>query len=157
MVNYEPIFDRDGEYTLVVQATDKSGNAAGGLDFRQRFRIVTKRALSNFVNYPNPFSTSTRFVYTLTGDSPPTDYRLQIMTVSGRIVREVSKEELGPLYVGTHMTDFAWDGKDQFGDQLATGVYLYRFLISDDDEWESLETAADKFTTGGVGKMVLIR
>lgn len=157
LVNYEPVFDRDGEYTLVVQATDKSGNAAGGLDFRQRFRIVTKRALSNFVNYPNPFSTSTRFVYTLTGDSPPTDYRLQIMTVSGRIVREVSKEELGPLYVGTHMTDFAWDGKDQFGDQLATGVYLYRFLISDDNGWESLETAADKFTSGGVGKMVLIR
>ncbi|RMH17877.1 MAG: hypothetical protein D6698_07845, partial [Gammaproteobacteria bacterium] len=158
LVNYEPIFDRDGEYTLVVQAADKSGNASGGLDFKQRFRIMTKRAISNFVNYPNPFSTSTRFVYTLTGDKPPSDYRLQIMTVSGRIVREVSKEELGPLNVGTHMTDFAWDGKDQFGDQLATGVYLYRFLFLDDDnEWESLETAADRFTVGGVGKMVLIR
>ena len=156
-VTYEPVLTRDGEYTLVVQAKDKSGNASGGLDFKQRFRVMTKKALSNFVNYPNPFSTSTRFVYTLTGDAPPADYRLQISTISGRIVREVSKEELGPLRVGTHMTDFAWDGKDQFGDQLATGVYLYRLLISDDDTWEAFETAADRFTTGGVGKMVLIR
>ena len=36
--------------------------------------------------------------------------------------------ELGPLRVGRNMTDFAWDGTDEFGDRLARGVYLYRVI-----------------------------
>lgn len=156
-LTYHPRFEKDGEYTLIVQAQDVSGNTPGSRDFKINFRVSTTRAISNIVNYPNPFSTSTRFVYTISGDRPPADYRLQIMTVSGRIIREVSKEELGPLKVGTHLTEFAWDGKDQFGDQLATGVYLFRFLYSDDKNWETLQTGADKYTVGGIGKMVLIK
>ncbi len=157
LLTYRPELLQDGEYTLLIQAKDMSGNASGSYDFKQRFRVTNQKAISNFVNYPNPFSTSTRFVYTLTGDRPPEDYRLQILSVSGRIVREVSKEELGPLRIGTNMTVFAWDGRDQFGDQVATGVYLYRFLIKDEASFDSLETSADQYTVGGVGKMVLIR
>lgn len=156
---YTPTFTIDGEYELVVQARDATGNASGAHDFKQSFRVVTKSMISNIVNYPNPFTTSTRFLYTLTGAQPPAHYKIQIMTISGRIVREVTQTELGPLIPGTHLTDFVWDGTDEFGDCLANGVYLYRFIAKYEDgkEWETFETGADAFVKDGVGKMVLLR
>jgi flagellar hook assembly protein FlgD len=114
--------------------------------------------ISNMLNYPNPFSTSTRFVYTLTGSESPNQFKIQIMTVSGKIVREITQDEIGPLKVGTHITDYAWDGRDEFGDQLANGVYLYRVVVKKDaKEVGAYETGADAFFKEGFGKMVLIR
>ena len=116
--------------------------------------------LSNFLPYPNPFSTSTTFVYTLTGSQPVTDATLQILTVSGRIVRQVSSVELGALKVGTHQTDYVWDGRDDYGDQLANGVYLYRIRLPQETqaEIEAFEQeAVDGFFTNGLGKIVLLR
>ncbi len=37
--------------------------------------------------------------------------------------------ELGPLHIGSNITDYAWDGTDEFGDQLANGTYLYRVVL----------------------------
>ena len=114
--------------------------------------------ISNVLNYPNPFSTSTRFVYTLTGSESPDQFKIQIMTVSGKIVRELTQDEIGPLKVGTNITDYAWDGRDEFGNQLANGVYLYRVVVKKDGkEVEGYETGAVTFFKEGFGKMVLIR
>ena len=158
-VELRPALSQDGEYQLLVQAQDASGNASGSFDYKISFKVITKSMISNVLNYPNPFTTSTRFVYTLTGSEPPQRFKLQIMTVSGRIVRELTQDDLGTLKVGTHQTDYAWDGTDEFGDPLAKGVYLYRVLVQDGNgkEWERYETGADAFVKNGFGKMVLLR
>ena len=111
-------------------------------------------------NFPNPFSSSTCFLYTLTGAETPTHFRLQIMTVSGRVVREITEAEFGPLRAGTHRSDFCWDGRDQYGDRLANGVYLYRVLArkADGSDFELFENdSVDGFFKGGFGKMVLLK
>lgn len=157
-IEYRPVFEEDGVYHLIVQARDASGNQSGQYDYKVAFEIINKTMISNMLNYPNPFSTSTRFVYTLTGSESPDQFKIQIMTVSGKIVREITQDEIGPLKVGTHITDYAWDGRDEFGDQLANGVYLYRVVVKKDGkEVEGYETGADAFFKEGVGKMVLIR
>lgn len=158
-VEISPSFLKDGTYQLLVQAQDVTGNASGQFDYKVAFKVITKSMISNVLNYPNPFTTSTRFVYTLTGSEPPERFKLQIMTVSGRVVRELTQDELGMLKVGTHQTDYAWDGTDEFGDPLAKGVYLYRVLVQDGNgkEWDKYETGADAFVKNGYGKMVLLR
>ncbi len=158
-VELRPVLLQDGEYQLLVQAQDATGNASGSFDYKIRFKVITKSMISNVLNYPNPFTTSTRFVYTLTGSEPPQRYKIQIMTVSGRIVKELTQDELGTLKVGTHQTDYAWDGTDEFGDPLAKGIYLYRVLVQDGNgkEWEKYESGADAFIKNGYGKMVLLR
>ena len=169
-VRWTPRFEKDGEYSLYIAAEDASGNQSGqlnyvlsqsefGYDFEQRFRVITSASLSNVLNYPNPFSTQTYFVYTLTGSEAPADFRLQIYTVSGRLVRELTQVELGPLRVGTHRTDLPWDGTDSYGDPLANGVYLYRILAKDAEgkELDFFPTGADAYFSQGFGKMVLIR
>ncbi len=159
-LEWRPWFAADGDYRLLVQGRDVSGNSAGTLDYTARFRVVNRQALSNILNYPNPFSTATCFVYTLTGDAPPAGFRLQIMTVSGRVVREITETEFGPLRTGTHISDFCWDGRDQFGDPLASGVYLYRVIArhADGSLYDLLsDDRADRLFQQGFGKIVLMR
>lgn len=152
-------FTKDGVYTLFVTAYDASGNTATDLEYQIDFTVVLKSSVSNLLNYPNPFSTKTRFVYTLTGDVLPEEYMIQILTISGKVVREISKDELGPLQIGSHMTEFEYNGTDQFGDRLANGVYLYRFVVRDKNHrsWDTYDTGTDMYFKNEFGKMVIIR
>lgn len=159
-IEWRPTFTVDGDYRLVVSGRDASGNNSGSVDYVGSFRVITKSSISHILNYPNPFSTSTCFVYTMTGAEQPSSFRLQIMTVSGKVVREVTEAEFGPLQAGTHTSNFCWDGRDQYGDQLANGVYLYRIVAkkADGSDFEFYENRSiDPYFKHGFGKMVLMR
>ncbi len=157
-IYYRPTFLRDGMYDLRVQANDKSGNQSGELDYRIHFKVINQASISAMMNYPNPFSTSTRFVFTITGSEVPDDIKIQIMSIGGEVVREIMKDELGPLHIGRNMTEYAWDGRDEFGDQLANGVYFYRTVVRyQNEDMKHLESAADAYFKEGFGKMYLMR
>ncbi len=157
-IDYSPFLTQDGVYTLDVQATDKSGNLSGQNDFRIQFEVINRSTITEVINYPNPFSTSTRFVFVLTGSETPSEFKIQIMTVTGKIIREITKDELGPLHIGRNLTDYAWNGKDEFGDQLANGVYLYHVVTKiDGNKIENRDVGIDKYFKRGWGKMYLMR
>ncbi|HQV38618.1 MAG TPA: C25 family cysteine peptidase [Flavobacteriales bacterium] len=157
-VFYRPNFTQDGKYQLTVRASDKSRNNSGDRDNSVQFEVINRPTLTEVLNYPNPFTTSTRFVFTLTGHEVPTAMRIQIMTISGRVVREVPMSEMGPMHVGRNITDFAWDGTDQFGDRLARGVYLYRVMAQlHGEDIEYRDGGAGSFFKKGFGKMYLLR
>jgi len=152
------VFEADGAYELLVQAQDKSCNASGDLDYRIGFEIYSKPSITEVLNYPNPFSTRTQFVFTLTGVDPPDEVLIRIMTISGSVVREIRSDELGPLQIGRNQTDFWWDGTDQFGDQLANGIYLYSVQARLRGQNLDLSaTNASPFFKNGIGKMYLLR
>jgi flagellar hook assembly protein FlgD len=97
-------------------------------------------------------------VFTLTGSEIPTEFTIQIITISGVVVREITLNELGPIHIGRNITQFAWDGTDEYGDKLATGVYLYRVITKLNDEpLEKKSTSADKYFKNGFGKMYILR
>ena len=158
-LEFKPELLQDGTYTLLVQAQDISGNQSGNLDYKVSFVINNTSSISKVLNYPNPFSTSTKFVFTITGDEIPTDMKIQIMTISGRIVKEITQAELGPIHVGNNITEFSWDGTDDYGDKLANGVYLYRVVAqkANGESFDAFNTKADQFFKNGFGKMVILR
>jgi len=158
MIIAHPTFISDGNYQLIVSGRDKTGNETGKTDYQVGFEVINKAMISNVLNYPNPFSTSTHFIFTLTGTTIPDFMKIQIMTVSGKIVREISMAELGNVHIGRNISEFAWDGTDQFGDPLANGVYLYRVVASSNgSNLESYASAVDKYFKKGFGKMYLMR
>lgn len=148
----------DGRYELFVQAQDKSGNKSGDVDYKIRFEVVNQMTITEVLNYPNPFSTSTRFVFVITGSQLPDYMEIQILTITGKMVRQIRMDELGALRIGKNITEFAWDGTDEFGDRLANGVYLYQVITRFNDESvEYRATEVEKFFKKGVGKMYLMR
>ena len=158
VVEYNPKNLGDGIYTLQAQAVDATGNPSGTKPYTIRFEVINESKITHFYPYPNPFSTSTRFVFTLTGSEIPNEIKIQIMTVSGKVVREITQEELGVIRIGNNITDYAWDGRDEYGDQLANGVYLYRvFVRSAGKPIDHRKTSADKAFKKGFGKLYLLR
>jgi hypothetical protein len=165
-IDFNPAFlgstDNDGEeYELIVRGKDRSNNRSGDAEYRISFRVISKPMISNLLNYPNPFSTSTAFVFTVTGTEIPQNIKIQILTVTGKIVREITKDELGPLHIGRNITEFKWDGTDQYGQKLGNGVYLYRVVTTMNgkpmEKYRAQGDDTDKYFTNGYGKMYLMR
>lgn len=159
-IEYRPTLPIDGVYQLIVQGKDKSGNQAGQTaKYQVDFTVENKPSITNLLNYPNPFSTSTQFLFTLTGSEIPSQFKIQILTVTGKIIREITKNELGNLHIGRNITDYRWDGKDQFGQTLGNGVYLYRVVTSlqgNDVEHRS-NSDVDQYFKNGYGKLYIMR
>lgn len=160
-INFKPHFLQDGDYELLVSGKDRSSNLAGAVQYRVAFQVINKPMISNMLNYPNPFTTSTAFVFTLTGAEVPQNIRIQILTITGKVVREITKDELGPLHIGRNITEFKWDGTDQYGQKLANGIYLYRVITNLNgkslDKYKSEGDNTDKYFNKGYGKMYLMR
>lgn len=160
-------------YKLIVQASDKRGNVAGidngsnnsnsypgNGNYEITFRVVNAHTISNVLNYPNPFSTSTRFAYILTGNELPEVFKIQIYTISGKAIKTIDLVELGDMHFGKNITDYAWDGTDEFGNRLANGVYLYRVemrMKTNTLESSKEDDKIDKYFKSGWGKMYIMR
>lgn len=157
-VTYRPDPLADGKYKLNVVARDASGNVSGKDAYSIEFEVINKSMVTHVMNYPNPFTTSTRFVFTLTGSVVPDVFTIQVLTVTGKVVREITLDELGSVHIGRNITEYAWDGRDEFGDQLANGVYVYRVIMKINGEHiERLSSGADQYFTKEFGKMYLFR
>jgi len=165
-VDFYPAFTKQykengDDYELIVTGKDPLGNQAGAAPYRVGFKIITKAMISNLLNYPNPFTTSTAFVFTITGSEVPQNIKIQILTITGKIVREITIDELGPLHVGRNITEFKWNGTDMYGQRLANGVYLYHVVTNlhgkSLEKYKASGDNTDQYFNNGYGKMYLMR
>ena len=98
-LEYTPEFTEDGIYELRVGGIDRSNNESGDIDYKITFEVINKPTITQVLNWPNPFSTSTRFVFTLTGSEVPEKFKIQIITITGKVVKEIFADELGPIHM----------------------------------------------------------
>lgn len=156
-IEYKPTLE-DGTYTLRVKATDRTLNTSGDNDYSISFKVINKPSITQILNYPNPFSTATRFVFTLTGSEVPEQIDIQIFTITGKVVKTIRREDLGFLHIGRNITEYVWDGRDDFGDKLANGVYFYKVNVRlHNQAIDLMPTEADKGFEKGIGKLVILR
>jgi hypothetical protein len=129
VIQYSPHL-MNGEYKLQVTAKDTSGNESNLTppDARPTSFIVDEEVdVDGIMNYPNPFSESTIFTYTLT--QPADKVIIKIYTLRGRLVRTLRRELPGWQY-----NEELWDGRDEDGNKLASGVYFYKFVVVEGDK-----------------------
>ena len=85
--------------------------------------------IQNVLNYPNPFVNYTEFWFNH-NSSAPLDVSIQIFTVSGKLVRTLNGQTSGAgATTSTLSRDLVWDGRDDFGDKLGKGVYIYKLTV----------------------------
>ena len=114
-----------GEHTLTVKAWDVFNNSN---EETIQFTVAedSKVALSHLLNYPNPFTTNTSFIYEHNQACQQLDARVQIFTVSGKLVKTIESSFYATGFRGE---DIPWDGKDDFGNAIGKGTYIYKLEL----------------------------
>jgi hypothetical protein len=78
-------------------------------------------------NYPNPFNPETWIPYRLNQNS---DVKIRIYNVNGRLVRTLYMGKQSPgNYVIKEKAAY-WDGRNNSGEKVTSGVYFYQLLAS---------------------------
>lgn len=113
-----------GKHTITAKAWDISNNSA---EKRTEFLVVgsENEILERVLNYPNPFSTNTKFQFEHDLANTTLDVTVYIYSVSGKLVKTVQQSN---YYSGNRVTDVEWNGRDDYESKLARGVYLYKIV-----------------------------
>lgn len=114
-----------GPHSLRIKAWDIMNNSS---EYQLDFVVGDDGELeiSHVLNYPNPFTTQTQFWFEHNKPGQSLQVQLQIMTISGRVIRFLT-QTLVPE--GNRVTEISWDGKDDYGSRPGRGVYLYNLRV----------------------------
>ena len=119
----------EGNHRLSLKVWDVQNNSSVAYtDF-----VVAKSAdiaLTHVLNYPNPFTTRTQFFFENNQCCQKLNLNIQIYTISGKVVKTISQSVTNE---GFRSSGIDWDGKDDYGDKLAKGVYVYKLSITGTD------------------------
>jgi hypothetical protein len=129
-----------GIYTFSSAARDASGNTADTLN--QEFVISDKNGIDKVMNWPNPFKDKTYFTFIMKGTGA-SDVKCYVYTVAGRKIRTLTLDK-SQQHVGLNKIE--WDGRDEEGNDIANGTYLYRLVLngSNDDGSSVSEAVTEK-------------
>lgn len=140
-INYKFSRMNDGDYTIEVKAWDVFNNFSNEEAF---FTVVSSNELvvRDVYNYPNPFTSNTAFTFqhNLTR---PVDVKINVYTIAGRMIKQIEEKNINQKFV-----KIIWDGRDEDGDQLGNGTYLYKLVV---------KTTDGEFTQSVLGKMSVVK
>lgn len=115
-----------GPHSLKIKAWDAMNNSNEViLDF-----LVAndeELRLSHVLNYPNPFTTNTRFWFEHNQPGVELSVNIQIFTIGGKLIKTIQKTINTP---GNRSSEIEWNGKDDFGDKVGRGVYFYKLSVT---------------------------
>lgn len=115
-----------GTHSLKIKAWDVLNNSNEAL---LEFTVANDEELklSHVLNYPNPFTSNTSFWFEHNKPGQPLQVYLQIMTVTGRVIKTIRKTITTD---GNRSDEIQWDGRDEFGDKPGRGVYIYKLRVT---------------------------
>ncbi|MEZ5002009.1 MAG: type IX secretion system sortase PorU [Chitinophagales bacterium] len=115
-----------GTHDVSVKAWDVYNNSGEGYT---EFVVAetAELALEHVLNYPNPFTTSTNFIFEHNRKGDVLDVRIQVFTVSGKLVKTLQETAMSE----TRNVQIPWDGLDDYGDKIGKGVYIYKVSLKD--------------------------
>ena len=115
----------EGMHTLTLKAWDVYNNSSTA---EIQFIVAGNDDLeiTNVLNYPNPFVSYTEFWFNHNRPFEPLEVQIQVFTVAGKVVW--SKNQIINTD-GFLSRDIVWDGKDDFGDRIGKGVYVYKISV----------------------------
>jgi hypothetical protein len=124
-----------GLHTITFKAWDVYNNF---ISAEIQFVVVSGESitLSNVLNYPNPFVSYTQFWFSHNKPFEPLDVQVQIFTITGKVVKTINQNISTDGFLSREIT---WDGKDDFGDKIGKGVYVYKLTVKSSTTGEQSE------------------
>jgi hypothetical protein len=132
-INYQPGLLTEGIHNLTLKAWDNSNNSS---EISTEFTVVAgdDLVLGSVLNYPNPFSNSTKFTFLTNQECKAS---IKIYTVSGRLIKKIDD-----IFAENGFNHVFWDGSDEDGDPLANGVYLYKISAKSQQDGKTISAEA---------------
>lgn len=114
-----------GLHTLTLKVWDVYNNFATA---EIQFIVMGDEevSLTNVLNYPNPFVSYTEFWFSHNRPFETLDVQVQIMTITGKVVKTINQSVTTEGFLSR---EIKWDGKDDFGDRIGKGVYVYKLTV----------------------------
>lgn len=127
-INYPVSRLTEGNHTLSIKTWDVHNNSS---DNTIDFIVVEKVELSinHVLNYPNPFTTRTQFFFEHNQSCEFLEVQVQVFTVSGKLVKTINTLVKTQ---GFRVDAIEWDGRDDYGDRIGRGTYIYKVKVTDD-------------------------
>jgi len=147
----------DDTYLLRVRAHDVAGNETGTNDYIISFVVVNEPAITDIYAFPNPFSSSTRFAFDITGSVLPDNLQIDIYSTTGKIVRTLTLADFDGLHIGRNLSACVWNGTNSQGAPLPNGVYFYKMKASIGGKQLKRRPTTTSSMKNGVGRIVIIR
>jgi hypothetical protein len=146
----------DGKHLMKVKAWDVYNNLGEG---QTEFIVASSAsmALNHIFNYPNPFTTHTEFMFEHNLPGQDLEVLIQVYTVSGKLVKTISKDISSTENNGFRVSGIEWDGLDDFGDKLAKGVYIYKLTLRSEGLNSSLSDQSTIQKNSEFQKLVILR
>ena len=137
-INYELSDLSEGDHKLKIKVWDNYNNST---DSELFFTVINEQdiEISHVLNYPNPFTTNTSFYFEHNQNCNFLDVSIQVYTVSGRVVKRINKRIHNE---GFRSQGIPWDGRDDYGEQLSRGVYLYNLSVKNEQGLSTDKTEA---------------
>jgi len=125
ITNYKLRDLENGIHTLTLKAWDVYNNSST-TDIQ--FVVADNESLeiTRVLNYPNPFVNYTEFWFNHNRPFEPLEVQVQIFTVTGKVVWTKNQIITTDGFLSREIT---WDGKDDFGDLIGKGVYVYKITV----------------------------
>ena len=107
-----------------IRVSDRSGNTSSLTLAGLALTRVLPASVSLGANYPNPFNPETSIPFTVPPDYSTAPMYLSIYNLTGQTIRELIGTPAG---AGRHTA--SWDGRDEAGRRVGSGVYIYRLQV----------------------------
>ncbi|WP_312823415.1 type IX secretion system sortase PorU [Epilithonimonas sp.] len=143
-----------GEHQLFFKVWDINNNSSSStLNFVVKDEADQKLIVNRLLNWPNPFTNKTYVQFEHNCDDI-LDVNVQIYTITGKIVRTLSTSVTAEPFLQGFRTPrqaIEWDGKDDFGDTVAKGTYIFKIFARSQNQEKCSGSAT------AVEKMVLLK
>ena len=142
VIKYKFTSFQPGDYKIKIKAWDVFNNFSSEEAY---FTVVSPDAgltIRDVYNFPNPFSSYTTFTFQH-NISSSINVKVKIYSIAGRLIKEIEERNILDKFV-----KIDWDGRDNDGNSIANGTYLYKILV---------ESADGKIKNSALGKLAVIR
>ena len=114
-----------GIHSLKIKVWDVLNNSS---EFILDFSVVNddELVIDHVLNYPNPFTTKTQFWFEHNKPGQDLFVQIHIFSLTGRVVKMIEKTINTD---GNRSSEVDWDGRDDCGDKIGRGVYVYRLKV----------------------------
>ena len=129
-MTYKPVLS-DGDHSIRVTGKDIIGN--NNNEFEIYFSVISELKILQTYNYPNPMKDNT--VFTMNLSQIPEELSIKIYTIAGRLIKDM---KIPPSDLRIGFNSIPWDGRDEDGDIIANGVYLYKVILKKDGKSVSI-------------------